>query len=84
MDCGFEHPSKVQHKCISQAVLGIDIICQATSGMVNNVVFVLATIRQLNANAFPAGENQVSVLVICHMRELAFQISYEYEQFLST
>ena len=28
-DCGFEHPSEVQHECIPQAVLGMDVICQA-------------------------------------------------------
>ena len=26
VDCGFEHPSEVQHECIPQAVLGMDII----------------------------------------------------------
>merc|ERR1711935_241662 len=73
--------SEVQHECIPQAVLGMDIICQAKSGMGKTAVFVLATLHQLNASAFPAGENQVSVLVICHTRELAFQISHEYERF---
>ena len=24
VDCGFEHPSEVQHECIPQAVLGMD------------------------------------------------------------
>lgn len=33
VDCGFEHPSEVQHECIPQAVLGMDILCQAKSGM---------------------------------------------------
>lgn len=32
-DCGFEHPSEVQHECIPQAILGGDIVCQAKSGM---------------------------------------------------
>jgi ATP-dependent RNA helicase UAP56/SUB2 len=32
VDCGFEHPSEVQHECIPQAVLGMDVICQAKSG----------------------------------------------------
>jgi ATP-dependent RNA helicase UAP56/SUB2 len=81
VDCGFEHPSEVQHECIPQAVLGMDIICQAKSGMGKTAVFVLATLHQLNPTAFPAGENQVSVLVICHTRELAFQIAHEYERF---
>merc|ERR550514_1243817 len=42
VDCGFEHPSEVQHECIPQAVLGMDIICQAKSGMGKTAVFVLA------------------------------------------
>ncbi|KZS05997.1 ATP-dependent RNA Helicase WM6 [Daphnia magna] len=31
VDCGFEHPSEVQHECIPQAVLGMDVLCQAKS-----------------------------------------------------
>ncbi|KAH7969032.1 ATP-dependent RNA helicase DDX39A [Rhipicephalus sanguineus] len=76
VDCGFEHPSEVQHECIPQAILGMDILCQAKSGMGKTAVFVLATLQQLD----PV-ENQVSVLVMCHTRELAFQISKEYERF---
>ncbi|KAL1432838.1 hypothetical protein MTO96_013038 [Rhipicephalus appendiculatus] len=76
VDCGFEHPSEVQHECIPQAILGMDILCQAKSGMGKTAVFVLATLQQLD----PV-EGQVSVLVMCHTRELAFQISKEYERF---
>ncbi|EFX64849.1 ATP-dependent RNA helicase WM6 [Daphnia pulex] len=76
VDCGFEHPSEVQHECIPQAVLGMDVLCQAKSGMGKTAVFVLATLQQLEMV-----ENQVSVLVLCHTRELAFQISKEYERF---
>ncbi|XP_071444105.1 ATP-dependent RNA helicase WM6 [Hetaerina americana] len=75
-DCGFEHPSEVQHECIPQAVLGMDILCQAKSGMGKTAVFVLATLQQLEIF-----DNQVHVLVMCHTRELAFQISKEYERF---
>lgn len=66
----------VQHECIPQAVLGMDILCQAKSGMGKTAVFVLATLQQLEPT-----ENQVHVLVMCHTRELAFQISKEYERF---
>jgi len=81
VDCGFEHPSEVQHECIPQAVLGMDIVCQAKSGMGKTAVFVLATLHQLNTEAFAPEENQVRVLVLCHTRELAFQIAHEYERF---
>jgi len=76
VDCGFEHPSEVQHECIPQAVLGMDIIGQAKSGMGKTAVFVLATLQQLD----PV-DGQVSVLVMCHTRELAYQIAKEYERF---
>lgn len=76
IDCGFEHPSEVQHECIPQAILGMDIICQAKSGMGKTAVFVLATLQQLQ----PV-DGEASVLVMCHTRELAFQISKEYERF---
>jgi len=68
--------STVQHECIPQAILGMDIICQAKSGMGKTAVFVLATLQQLEQI-----DGQVSVLVMCHTRELAFQISKEYERF---
>ena len=58
VDCGFEHPSEGQHECIPQAVLGMDIICQAKSGMGKTAVFVLATLHQLE----PV-DGEVSVLV---------------------
>jgi superfamily II DNA/RNA helicase len=76
VDCGFEHPSEVQHECIPQAILGMDIVCQAKSGMGKTAVFVLATLQQLE----PV-DGEVSVLVMCHTRELAFQICKEYERF---
>lgn len=75
-DCGFEHPSQVQHECIPQAILSMDVLCQAKSGMGKTAVFVLATLQQLDLD-----ETLSRVLVLCHTRELAFQISKEYERF---
>lgn len=75
-DCGFEHPSEVQHECITQAVIGMDILCQAKSGMGKTAVFVLATLQLIDPDV-----DQTLVLVMCHTRELAFQISKEYERF---
>lgn len=49
MDCGFEHPSEVQHECIPQGILSMDVLCQAKSGMGKTAVFVLATLQQLEA-----------------------------------
>jgi len=47
VDCGFEHPSEVQHECIPQAILGMDVICQAKSGMGKTAVFVLSLLQQI-------------------------------------
>ena len=74
--CGFEHPSEVQQECIPQAVYGMDIICQAKSGMGKTAVFVLASLQQLVAE-----EGYVDTLVLCHTRELAFQICQEFLRF---
>merc|ERR1712113_699537 len=76
VDCGFEHPSQVQNECIPQAILNMDVLCQAKSGMGKTAVFVLATLQQLE----PV-DGQVSIVVMCHTRELAFQISKEYQRF---
>mmetsp|Transcript_29935 Transcript_29935/g.75418 ORF Transcript_29935/g.75418 Transcript_29935/m.75418 type:complete len:425 (+) Transcript_29935:1-1275(+) len=76
VDCGFEHPSEVQHECIPQAILGTDILCQAKSGMGKTAVFVLACLQQIDPS-----EKSVKVLVVCHTRELAYQIKHEFDRF---
>lgn len=81
----------VQHQCIPQAILGQDLLCQAKSGMGKTgvflkflspqllfpAVFVLAILQQLEET----DEKFVHSLVICHTRELAFQISNEFSRF---
>ncbi|PKU81186.1 DEAD-box ATP-dependent RNA helicase 56 [Dendrobium catenatum] len=76
VDSGFEHPSEVQHECIPQAILGMDVICQAKSGMGKTAVFVLSTLQQIEPIS-----GQVAALVLCHTRELAYQICHEFERF---
>ncbi|KAK2985435.1 hypothetical protein RJ640_021139 [Escallonia rubra] len=74
----------VQHECIPQAILGMDVICQAKSGMGKTAVFVLSTLQQIEPVA-----GQVAALVLCHTRELAYQacattyssICHEFERF---
>lgn len=75
VECGFEHPSEVQHACIPQAVLGNDILCQAKSGMGKTAVFVLACLQLI---ADKLADKHVQVLVLCHTRELAYQIQHEF------
>jgi len=76
VDCGFEHPSEVQHECIPQAILGMDVICQAKSGMGKTAVFVLTVLQQLEPVS-----GEVGCVVLCHTRELAFQICHEFVRF---
>lgn len=59
----------MQHECIPQAILGMDVICQAKSGMGKTAVFVLSTLQQIDPVP-----GQVSALVLCHTRELAYQV----------
>ncbi|CAL5413733.1 unnamed protein product [Camellia sinensis] len=66
----------LQHECIPQAILGMDVICQAKSGMGKTAVFVLSTLQQIEPVA-----GQVAALVMCHTRELAYQICHEFERF---
>lgn len=75
-DCGFEHPSEVQHECIPQAILGSDVLCQAKSGMGKTAVFVLSILQQIEPI-----NGQVDTLVLCHARELAYQICHEFDRF---
>uniref|UniRef100_A0A7S1KQW7 RNA helicase n=1 Tax=Percolomonas cosmopolitus TaxID=63605 RepID=A0A7S1KQW7_9EUKA len=76
VDCGFEHPSEVQHKCIPQAIAGSDLVCQAQSGMGKTAVFVLAVLQQLEEDS-----KDTKCIVLCHTRELAYQISAEFVRF---
>ncbi|RMD42523.1 hypothetical protein DV735_g2577, partial [Chaetothyriales sp. CBS 134920] len=67
---------RFQQTCIPQSLLGVDILCQAKSGLGKTAVFVLTTLHQLEAVP-----GEVSVIVMCHTRELAFQIRNEYARF---
>lgn len=75
-DCGFEHPSEVQHECIPQAILGMDVLCQAKSGMGKTAVFSLAVLQQIEPI-----DGEVSCIILGHTRELAYQIAREIERF---
>jgi len=75
-ECGFEHPSEVQHLVIPHSILGTDVICQAKSGMGKTAVFVITVIQQN-----PEPKDLVCV-VLAHTRELAMQISKEFNRFV--
>lgn len=77
-DAGFEHPSEVQQNAIPFAMVGQDMIVQAKSGMGKTAVFVIATLQQIEVDS---EDPQVDTLVLCHARELAYQIHKEFERF---
>jgi replicative superfamily II helicase len=68
--------STVQQRTIPYAALGTDVLCQAKSGLGKTAVFVLTTLQLLEPVA-----GETSVLVMCHTRELAYQIKNEYLRF---
>jgi ATP-dependent RNA helicase UAP56/SUB2 len=75
-DCGFEHPSDVQQRCIPHAILGVDTLCQAVSGMGKTAVFILTILQNI-----PDEPKPCSALIMCHTRELAYQIKNELARF---
>lgn len=56
--------------------MGTDVLCQAKSGMGKTAVFVLTVLQQLE----PV-DGEVACVVLCHTRELAFQICHEFDRF---
>jgi len=75
-EAGFEHPSEVQVNAIPRALDGKDLICQAKSGMGKTAVFVLAVLQSLD----PKKPDPSSALILCHTKELAYQIHREFER----
>eukprot|EP01105_Mastigella_eilhardi_P021327 TRINITY_DN515_c0_g1_i1.p2 TRINITY_DN515_c0_g1~~TRINITY_DN515_c0_g1_i1.p2 ORF type:complete len:359 (+),score=106.78 TRINITY_DN515_c0_g1_i1:617-1693(+) len=65
----------VQHEAIPQAILGTDVVCQAKSGMGKTAVFVIAILQQ------DSEPKHTSSLILCHTRELAYQICHEFDRF---
>ena len=49
----------------------MDVICQAKSGMGKTAVFVLAVLQQLEPVP-----GEIGALILCHTRELAYQICH--------
>ena len=60
-------------------MIGHDILCGARSGLGKTAVFVLTTLHNMHQTQIVPGE--LAVLVMCHTRELAYQIKNEYARF---
>lgn len=74
-EAGFENPSEVQSQGIPYIIYGEDLLCQAKSGMGKTAVFVLGVLHSIEID-----NNPFQCIVLCHTRELAFQISKEFER----
>lgn len=74
-EAGFEKPSEVQQKGIYYIIYGVDLLCQAKSGTGKTAVFVLGILQNTKVEQEP-----FQTLVICNTRELAFQITKEFER----
>eukprot|EP00349_Pseudokeronopsis_sp_Brazil_P012478 CAMPEP_0202978068 /NCGR_PEP_ID=MMETSP1396-20130829/84619_1 /ASSEMBLY_ACC=CAM_ASM_000872 /TAXON_ID= /ORGANISM="Pseudokeronopsis sp., Strain Brazil" /LENGTH=397 /DNA_ID=CAMNT_0049716933 /DNA_START=130 /DNA_END=1326 /DNA_ORIENTATION=- len=61
---------------IPHAMIGVDVLSQAKSGMGKTAVFVLTILHQLPDNPKP-----LQAMVLCHTRELAYQIKKEFDRF---
>ena len=66
----------VQQQCLPNSLIGVDILCQAKSGMGKTAVFVITVLNRLEESA-----QEVSCLVLAHTRELAYQIDKEFQRF---
>ncbi|PWA40777.1 DEAD-box ATP-dependent RNA helicase 56 [Artemisia annua] len=64
-----EVKKRAQHGCIPQAILRMEVISEAKYGMGKTYVFVLSTLQQIEPVP-----SQVDALVLCHTRELAYQV----------
>lgn len=74
-EAGFENPSEVQCEGIPYIIYGEDLICQAKSGMGKTAVFTLGVLHSIQVPGEP-----FQALVLCHTRELAYQIAKEFER----
>lgn len=66
----------VQQQCLQNSLAGVDILCQAKSGMGKTAVFVLTILNRLVKT-----DPECSALIISHTRELAIQIKDEFQRF---
>ena len=58
--------------------MGNDVLCQAKSGMGKTAVFVISVLQQIKVQD---DKPEVLAVVLCHTRELAYQICHEFTRF---
>ena len=77
-DAGFEYPSEVQKQCLPHSLSGSDVLCQGKAGMGKTAIFIFTIINRILKKEI---KGELSCLVLCHTRELAYQISKEFARF---
>jgi superfamily II DNA/RNA helicase len=77
-DAGFEFPSDVQRQCLPHSLSGSDVLCQGKAGMGKTAIFIFTIINRILKKEI---KGEISCLVLCHTRELAYQISKEFARF---
>lgn len=66
---GFENPSAVQSRAIVPLAKGMDLIAQSQSGTGKTGAFTIGILQQLDDT-----KNGCQAIIVCHTRELSFQI----------
>ena len=74
----FEYASDVQKQCLPSALSGNDVLCQGKAGMGKTAIVIFTIINRILKQEI---KGEFSCLVLCHTRELAYQISKEFSRF---
>lgn len=77
-EAGFEFPSDVQKQTLPKALLGSDVLCQGNTGMGKTAVFIFTILNRILKGEI---KGAFSSLILCHTRELAYQIRNEFQRF---
>jgi len=71
---GYEIPSVIQRKAVQPMLKGHDLIAQAQSGSGKTACFLIGSMQKVDVSI-----NKPQVVIVCHNRELAQQIYYNFE-----
>ena len=71
---GYEVPSVIQAKAVQPMLKGHDLIAQAQSGSGKTACFLIGSMQKIDVSL-----NKPQVVIVCHNRELAQQIYYNFE-----
>lgn len=68
----------MQKQCLPHSLSGSDVLCQGKAGMGKTAIFIFTIINRILKKEITG---EISCLVLCHTRELAYQISKEFARF---